>query len=192
MRRTGIVVAAAVLVYLALFVGGCVWEGVSPKSVDDTFVLESISDNWVEVYCTRGTIHWGDGWDDDCRTKVAVPGVYGHFYERPAVYAARLEQNSAYVRMLVVPIQTISGHLELVDVSGMTITVRHWGIDLVNYMIDWGDGAGVLISSREYYAQGRERSHTYAQPGIYEVGVRSLEAPGLPTKLCAVVTVGRK
>jgi len=195
MRKT----AALVAVVALILVGGCTNPIVQANKGDGGGILflESQHYGWVEMRVeSPGTIHWGDSFDVDAYTEAAGPGLYKHLYGSPGVYAARLLDREYELAELTIQVPTVRGHVELIAVDGLTITVRHYAADEEfdrsegfaerTYWIEWGDGEATTITSHEYYALGRDRPHTYARPGTYSIGVRS---PGQGTTPSFTVTV---
>jgi len=172
---------------VVLLLAGCssqLWDAGLPGGSNS---LELVSEQvgWVELQVNEaGTLHWGDGYDD-CHFCEVSPGVYTHYYTRPACYLVSLERQGKLPVELCMPITRVCGHLELVSIEGYTVTVKHWGLPGKLYCIDWGEdgyaeednweGSQMTISVDEYYAKGQVRTHTYCQPGSYTIGLSARE-----------------
>jgi hypothetical protein len=173
-QKAAVLAALAALVLVAV---GCTSPVIPAGKGDGGGILffESNVYGWVSinVAASEGRIHWGDSYDVSSYTDVAQAGVYSHYFSRAAVYSARLMDGQVVLADLTLPVPVIRGHVELVSADKQSVTVRHYGITDVTYWIEWGDGEATAISSREYYAFGSERTHSYAKPGTYTVGIRT-------------------
>jgi len=160
-------------------------------------VTEENGDGWVEVALSGGgVIHWGDSFEDGSYTTTPTSGTFGHYYNRPGVYAIRLMSHDDVLDTAVAAVPHVGGHLELVRIDGSTVGVEWYGpqpdkgSDEYQWIV-WGDTSMTTVAHNEDWTWGLTRSHTYAAPGTYEVGIRGEIERGDPYRRSFEVTVGQ-
>lgn len=178
--------AVVVILAMAMTLAGCLgpMTPVVPPDDEETAFL-SLEQNyygWVtlRVDYDRGVIHWGDGFafsqDSEAYTTVTKAGLYTHYYSTPAVYAVRLFRFDTVIDTVTAPVDEVRGHVELIDQSGLDVTVKHYGIDDGReYTIEWGDGSGTIITvsrPEDITSDYTWRRHRYDAPGTYTIGIR--------------------
>jgi hypothetical protein len=148
-----------------------------PPSVE---LIEEVT-GWVQVRVT-GPLGASAQlvWDDEPGGPTTVtPGheLYEHFYDEAGEYTIDLVVNGSVVDSEIVTIDVSDCHAVLLDVEGLTVTIRYWARFGVDYRIIWGDGtASSVIGSHD----PEQKSHTYAQPGTYTIRMGGTWTPGQP------------
>jgi hypothetical protein len=188
MRKMGVLVVLAALIVVLGCTNPAIVSDRTAGDGDGILSLDGSIYGWITIYvgASSGRIHWGDSFEAGSYSDVTTPGRYSHYFDRVGVYSVRLMEGEAALAALSVPVPMIRGHVEKVSVHGLAVTVRHYGVAEVTYWIEWGDGGATAISSREYYTSGSERTHAYANPGTYIVGIRSYQQTQVD---CFTVTI---
>jgi hypothetical protein len=183
----------ALLPMLALvLLAGCTPPDVLPPTPIQMLIVTE-NQGWVEVRVTGISttgyrILWGDvGASYGVSEVLPSQELYSHFYQAvegeasgaqtPTVYEVLLvdAQGRTVAQASTLVVAAVC-HLEPVSLEGRTVTVQYWGRLGIEYSISWGDRFADHVHVDMQTGSGI-RTHTYAAPGTYGLGMEEIWAP---------------